>query len=68
MNKHTNEKPSQKDALLQELGDKLVQMGWFVPNSAGVRDVKNAFRSASEATLKGLITACERRIANPPRC
>jgi hypothetical protein len=68
MSTHADEERARKDVLLHELTDKIIRLGWLVPESAGVRGIRNFFSNASEDTLKDLIAASERRIANPPRC
>ena len=57
-----------KEALLQELGAKLVQMGWFVAGSEGLQGTLDFLRAAPENHLQGLINGCERNIAQPSRC
>jgi len=64
----SNLNSANKEALLGQLADKLIQMGWFSTGSPGVRAIMDNLRQAPEDQIQGLIEACERRIANPPCC
>ena len=59
--------PGSKERLLQELAGKLVDMGWFVAGSEGLRGTIDFLRQASADQVQGLINACGRRITDPPR-
>lgn len=65
---NSDQEPAEKEVLLGQLADKLVQMGWLSSGSPGVRAIMDNFRQAPEDQILGLIEACERRIADPPRC
>jgi hypothetical protein len=54
--------------LVLELADRLVRMRWLTANSADLQHVIQNLSSASDEQLTGLIAACDRHIANPPRC
>lgn len=58
----------EKEALLKDLAERLVRMGWFVAGSDGLDGTINFLRQASDDQLGGLIAACDRKIANPPHC
>ena len=55
-----------KGALLQELGAKVVQMGWFAAGSEGLQGTLDFLREAPEDHLLGLIKGCQQRIDQPP--
>lgn len=65
---NSDRQPASKEVLLEQLAEKLVQMGWLSSGSPGVRAIMDNFRQAPEDQILGLIEACERRIADPPRC
>jgi len=57
------------ERLVLELADRLVRMRWFAPNSAGLQQmIEHNLSNASDDELTGLIEACDRHIADPPRC
>lgn len=66
--KHSDGPVPEKEALLKDLAERLVRMGWFVAGSDGLDGTINFLHQASDDQLRGLIAACDRRIANPPRC
>ncbi len=59
---------SSRDALLAELADRLVRMGWFTAGSPGLAGTLDFLRQAPEDQLQGLVKACERHLADPPCC
>jgi hypothetical protein len=69
MNMKTNEVPEMNphELLVQQLAERLVKMGWLTANSAGMRQMMENLRNGADDQLRGLIAACERRIANPSR-
>jgi hypothetical protein len=66
--KHPGRPVPEREALLKDLAERLVRMGWFVAGSEGLDDTINFLRQAPDDQVRGLIAACERKIANPPRC
>ena len=66
--KHPDGPAAEKEALLKDLAERLVRMGWFVAGSEGLEGTINLFRQAPDDQLKGLIAACDCKIANPTRC
>jgi hypothetical protein len=57
-----------KELLLQQLGDKLVAIGWFAADSPGLRGTLDFLKQASEEQIQGLIIAFERRLTEPDSC
>lgn len=66
--KHSDRPVPEKEALLKDLAERLVRMSWFVAGSDGLNGTINFLRQAPADQLRGLIAACDRRIANPHRC
>jgi hypothetical protein len=65
---HCQKSMENKKLLIRQLGDKLVQMGWFVADSPGLRGTLDFLSQAPEEQIQGLIKACERRMAEPVCC
>ena len=68
MNADEARKADDHEVLVRELADRLVRMGWLTPDSEGLRQMIENLRNGSDDQLAGLVAACDRRIANPPRC
>ena len=59
---------SKKEELLVQLAERLVSMGWYIKDSPNLAGLINFFAQAPEDQIRGLITACEKYIANSPPC
>jgi hypothetical protein len=57
-----------KELLLQQLGDKLVAIGWFAADSPGLRGTLDFLKQGSKEQIQDLTKAFERRLKEPDSC